>query len=108
MSEESRQYRASDEAETIKFREQTNSALKILEIGHKAIHEVITGMNMSLNEFKVQLVQKVDVVQGKIEKHDDRLARIETSLGMMVKVAWVIVVASAGVVVAAFWKLVLK
>lgn len=106
--EESRAFRVSDEIETIKFREQTNGTLRVLEAGQKLVHDCIDRINMSLSEFKLGLGVRVDAMQEKISGHDTRLARIETSLDMIVKVTWVIATCSVGVICTAFYKLILR
>lgn len=101
MGEEPRQFRIMDEVETIKFREQTNTALLFIK-------ESIEQIKNSVKDVKDGLWRKADSSAEKMEEHDDRLARIETSLGMMVKVMWVIVTCSVGMVMTAFYKLILK
>lgn len=94
MADEGRHYRLSDDASTIEFRAETKVTLE-------SIKEDIKTLQSSFVEYKQGIGQR-------IENHQDRLARIETSLGIMVKIVWVIVTCSVGVVVAAFYRLILK
>lgn len=101
MSEDQRNFRATDMEETVKFRAST-------ELSLKSIRECIDEIKQSFKDFKFGLGERVDKMDKKILEHDDRLARIETSLGMLVKASWIIASAAAGVVVLAFFKLILK
>lgn len=108
MADESRSYRASDEVETIKFREQMHGKMQVLELGNQLIHDCIDRINVSLTEFKAGMGKRLEEVDGRTDTHNDRLTRLEVSLAIMVKVTWIIVVCSITTVIGAAWKLLLK
>src|SRR3990167_9840296 len=95
-NDESRQFRHNDEIASIEFREQTKSALSVL-------HDTIDRVEKSFSEFKIGLGKRIDDTSSTIKNHDDRLARMETSLRMLINVTWAIALASITIIVATFW-----
>lgn len=101
MGDENRPYRVSDEIETIRFREQIMSAIHVLQAGQTTMHDCIDRIQKSFIEYK-------QGIGARIENHQDRLTRIEVSLGIMVKVTWIFVTCSIGILGAAAYSLILK
>lgn len=67
----------------------------------KNLHEGLGRVESSLIEFKNGIGQRV-------EKHGERITSLEASVAVLNKLAWLLFASSMGVVLAAFWKLVLK
>lgn|SRR3990167_4288003 len=101
MPEEDRHFRQSDDVAMATFRTRVEGALDVLAQGQKLSHDCIDRVQTSFIEYKQGIGQR-------IENHQDRLARIETSLGIMIKVAWMIVGCTILTLGAAFYKLVIK
>lgn len=99
--EADREYRRTDDAATIEFRTYTKAALDSLEKGQNLLRDCFEKIQKVFLEDKKEIEERVD-------DHQDRLTKIETSLGIMVKVTWVIVGCSISVVVAEIYKIILK
>ena len=67
----------------------------------KNLHGRIGDIDTSLSQFKVGMGSRV-------EDHGNRIVLLEGGLKLLSKVAWLLFASSMGVVVAAFWKLLLK
>lgn len=93
---------------TIEFREQTKASFAALENDGKTLHNCFDDLKTSFDSFKNAIWDNMDDRKKEIAVHDVRLARIETSLGTLVKVMWVIVTCSAGLILTAGFRLILK
>ena len=91
----------SEESKIIEFRTRVIEQLKTL-------HGSIEVINQSFIEYKLGIGKRLEHAEIELTGHDKRLLLVESSVANLLKVAWLIAMSSAGIIITAFWNLVLK
>lgn len=99
--EEERDYRRTDDSATIEFRTSIKEALK-------SLNEKVDFLREYWGKVEKVFFDEKKEINEKLDNHQDRLARIETSLGSLVKVAWLLLGAAATIIVGALLRMILK
>lgn len=72
------------------------------------VNKSIDNLEQRFEAFTRGLGERVGVNETKTEIHGTRLSVLEASMSLLNKVAWLLFASSMGVVVTAFWKLIMK
>lgn len=86
----------------------TGAILEKLSSLEKSRTEQFTLVHDSLGHLEQKFESFNSGIGFRVEKHDARITKMEVSLDILNKVAWLLFASSLTVVVAVFWKLVLK